>query len=74
MLSQSLRTTMPDFENCVILLFRAHVQMTGHNLVVPSENDLLLKVGDDHADADAQADADADSECADCKEGIDHKS
>ena len=42
--------------------------MSGHNLVVPSENDLLLENGD------ADADADADLECADCKEAIDHKS
>ena len=56
--------------NCVILLFRAHVERTGHNLVVPSENDLLLDIGDDDADAGA----DADLECADCKEAIDHKS
>ena len=46
------------------------MERTDHNLVVPSENDLLLEIGDDDADAGA----DADSECADCKEAIDHKS
>ena len=69
----SVNALMTHAENCVILLFRAIVEMSDHNLVVPSENDLLLEVGDVDADADADVDVDADSECADCKEAIDHK-